>query len=629
MDLARLNSLCPRLSTYGGRYITVLMRLAYLSRGDLAQRFSLETKFDRTVYFLWFLTNAGNFFGLSKFWLIEPNWKLLHGTPSPSYGDQNEAPLSVLQLALWLAYPMAKQFDLQSPEERMRIEMLVASWKAKPHGLEFMPISAAARSFSKQKETAVTQDASQPITVFMHAVWRSRGDLQNAFPLDTKEQHEGFVHWFDEYAANELDLSPFASSLTAPRGVEQSDDVYRLLEVTGVEPQSFGLNVIGSVSGGSGIAKHGQSTVNAAHAARVPVCMMDHGIHQSDPVEGRVPPYLVSQDFRFFANVSCFNPDAFPNFISRFRLDEASSHHEIYYGNWEFPDYPKTYQEIARSFDEIWAPSQFALETWTKSIGIPASYMPLPVTVNAGKNLTREYFGLPSNKYLFLFCFDFWSWLERKNPEACVDSFLEAFPSGTENVGLVLKTKSCDANHDSMELTKWQGIKAKAARDQRIHIIEQRFDDDELHDLMRCCDAFVSLHRAEGFGLSIAEAMLLGKPTIATNYSGSLDFTTNETACLVDCELVPVPADVTRRMGIESVWAEPNVSHAASLMRKLHAEPAFAKRIASAGQDMIMQHFSPSAIGNRISRRLQDIWDMRNTKEDEAPLFEGQLICKH
>jgi glycosyltransferase involved in cell wall biosynthesis len=124
--------------------------------------------------------------------------------------------------------------------------------------------------------------------------------------------------------------------------------------------------------------------------------------------------------------------------------------------------------------------------------------------------------------------------------------------------------------------------------------------------LLALSDCFLSLHRSEGFGRGPAEAMLLGKPVIATDYSGTRDFATPETALLVDYRLVPVGAE--EYPGAEGqVWAEVDLDHAASAMRRLVADPSLARRLGQAGRERIGRSYDPPAVGARYVERLRAV----------------------
>ncbi|MGH9655742.1 MAG: glycosyltransferase, partial [Bryobacteraceae bacterium] len=128
----------------------------------------------------------------------------------------------------------------------------------------------------------------------------------------------------------------------------------------------------------------------------------------------------------------------------------------------------------------------------------------------------------------------------------------------------------------------------------------------ELHELMAACDSFVSLHRSEGFGLGIAEAMYLAKPVIATNYSGNVDFTKPDNSCLVDYRLVPVQ-EGEYLFPEGQVWADPNLEQAAAYMRRLAEDREYANEIGSNAAAFIRRQHSARATGARYARRLKQI----------------------
>jgi glycosyltransferase involved in cell wall biosynthesis len=183
---------------------------------------------------------------------------------------------------------------------------------------------------------------------------------------------------------------------------------------------------------------------------------------------------------------------------------------------------------------------------------------PVPVELGEIAQVNRATYGLPEDATLFLFFFDPSSFVERKNPLAVVEAFHRAFGArGDPGVGLVIKT--LDAGPHAGALKK---LKSAVGGDDRIHLIEKTMSRPEVNGLIAATDAFVSLHRSEGFGFGLAEAMLLAKPAIGTDYSGNTDFLTEATGYPVPYELVPVGAgEYPDHAG--QVWAEPDVAAAA------------------------------------------------------------------
>nr|WP_281416063.1 glycosyltransferase family 4 protein [Azospirillum rugosum] len=225
----------------------------------------------------------------------------------------------------------------------------------------------------------------------------------------------------------------------------------------------------------------------------------------------------------------------------------------------------------------------------------------MTVTVDASDGLGRRDFGLPENRFLFVFSFDALSSFFRKNPEACVQAFRMAFPRGDEPVGLVIK-----AMRATGENPVWLSMLDTAAADRRMTIIGRTLTRGAVLDLYRACDCFVSLHRAEGFGRGIADAMMLGKPVIVTGHSGNLDFTTPGCAALVDHRPRPVGAD-EYPFAAGQMWVEPSVEHAAWWMRRLFEEAQLRERLAEQGRRLTMATYAPEVVGAHYAAVLRQV----------------------
>jgi len=225
----------------------------------------------------------------------------------------------------------------------------------------------------------------------------------------------------------------------------------------------------------------------------------------------------------------------------------------------------------------------------------------MAVSVDRLTPTPRARFGLPEDRFLFLYVFDWNSYPARKNPLAAIDAFRRAFPTGREPVGLVLKTMNARP-----EDPRWQLLLAAAAADRRVAVLAETLDRGEALGLFAACDAYVSPHRAEGFGRTLAEAMLLGLPVIATAHSGNADFLTPDTGFPVAYRLVPVGhGDYPFGEGL--LWAEPDLESLARNMRLAADQPALARRRAQAGRDLIAARHDPRIVGKAYLGRLQEI----------------------
>ncbi len=266
---------------------------------------------------------------------------------------------------------------------------------------------------------------------------------------------------------------------------------------------------------------------------------------------------------------------------------------------WELEEIPEEWRDRGREVDEIWAPTRFvagALETLGKPVFPMLPGLALPAFPARGKSA----FGMDPRKFTFVGLFDANSRLGRKNPFAVVDAFRSAFRAG-EPVELVLKMSPPGAA-PSAEILRLRQACASAG----VRMVEAVFSREETLAFLQAADALVSLHRSEGFGLPLAEAMLLGKPVIATGYSGNLDFMTPRTSFLVDYRRVPIEVDdPPYRRGF--VWAEPSVTHAAALMRRVFENPGMGREIGERAREDLASRLSLSAAGKRMRDRLDAI----------------------
>lgn len=284
------------------------------------------------------------------------------------------------------------------------------------------------------------------------------------------------------------------------------------------------------------------------------------------------------------------------------------------YPMWELPRYPSKWARELDRFDEVWAATRFIAQSIEPAVKVPVIHLPLATQLSLTSFRSRRFFGMPESLYAFLFFFDLRSYSARKNPEAVIEAF-ELFLSARPwaQACLVMKVHGAANAPEAAEQLR-QRIDG---RDERMLLIDRQMTEEEIGALIYSCDAFVSLHRAEGYGLGLAEAMALGKPVIGTGYSGNLDFMDQSVAHLVDYRLVPVE----RRAYPEwqgQVWAEPDVEHAARLMTMLYDDPAGGRRLGRRGGQHMQAFFSFRAAGlryvSRLDERLRQV-----AQQDAAP----------
>ena len=289
----------------------------------------------------------------------------------------------------------------------------------------------------------------------------------------------------------------------------------------------------------------------------------------------------------------------FENGYERSGLLRRPGVYRIAYWAWELESVPDEWILAAELVDEIWAPTQFVAKAMRARMPRPVFQMLPGVEVGPLEEMRRASFRIPEDHFVFLFMFDLHSQLHRKNPGAVVRAFKTAFRAD-DAATLVIKTTGGDIH--TADLAELQRI----AQGPNIVLIEENVSRAQAYGLIAMADCFVSLHRSEGFGLGLAEAMLLGKPVIATGYSGNLDFMNRENSLLVDYQITQIGEDrpiYTRG----NFWAEPSAEQAASYMREVYERPDHARERAARAQPETEKLLSLDAAGERMRKRLHEI----------------------
>jgi glycosyltransferase involved in cell wall biosynthesis len=360
-----------------------------------------------------------------------------------------------------------------------------------------------------------------------------------------------------------------------------------------------GVNIYGYVYAESGVGEHTRLLVDSVKEAG-----LDYTVIPFTKTLSRQEADfsdLGQQDTEFMVNIVGVNADAFPEFAHHFGPSAFAGRYTIGLWAWEIEDFPVWMAKSASLVDEVWANSSFSAEAIQKVICRPVLPFPLPIATPRPPARSRSELGLPDD-FIYLFCFDFDSVFARKNPLGLVEAYKLAFPA-PQGPTLVIKSINGDRHEEQLEQLQ------RAVGDRPdIKLIDGYWEPAEQKALMAVCDAYVSLHRSEGFGLTVAEAMALGKPVIATSYSGNLDFMTEANSYLVPYELASVGSGC-KPYPESSVWAEPNIDAAAGLIRKVWESPHEAlARIEQAKLDIELFH-SPKARAQFISQRLAVILD--------------------
>ena len=462
-------------------------------------------------------------------------------------------------------------------------------------------------------------DPAYPISNLFFYIWRSRLDLQQVFDLTDSASRISFCEWLLLNGSSEYGIRGWAyppkllrtlskqKGLIGQRARQMLDDCDLPASAGGkLDELLDGANLVGYARGEFGMGEHIRAAAKALQTVEAPfsiVSLSEAGVHGAGE---RSAENWISNQPNYATNIFHVNADILPTLYGRFGPSFFERRYNIGYWAWELAKCPDEFVTAISMMDEIWGISEFVTEAFRGLAGIPVIRMPIAVELpKIIAKFEKGHFGFDEDDFVFLFTFDAASYLDRKNPLAVIRAFTMAFPRKSERVRLLLKTMNVPSGDP-----RWAVIANEAANDRRITILDQRLQRSDVLGMYLACDAFISLHRSEGFGRCIAEAMLLGKPVIATGYSGSNEFVKQETACVVDYRLIPVERG-SYPFSKNQLWAEPDVEQAASFMQKIVVDHWFRRRIAQAGQAFVRDNFNARVVGTRYLDRLDRIRSSR------------------
>ncbi|MFM7182326.1 MAG: glycosyltransferase [Verrucomicrobiales bacterium] len=296
------------------------------------------------------------------------------------------------------------------------------------------------------------------------------------------------------------------------------------------------------------------------------------------------------------------NPEHIPQLLPNLPADFFVNARTVILPYWETEDIPDSAKACAPYFDEVWCTTRFLAQSFGKGLGLPVRVFPapLPFPENEGADVGSRFDF--EGRYLFLFSFDYYSCFKRKNPDGLCEAFTRAFPT-QEPGGPILVVKS---SHAQEHLRQAMYLKARFTSRADIILIDEYLSESDRNALVSRCDAYVSLHRSEGLGMTILEAMAQGKPCIATAYSGNLDFTLPEHS-------YPIPFHKSA-IGPGSIhypedeeWAEPDLDAAASAMRECHANQEAARSLGKKSLAWVREHHQFKTVGTVVLGLIREL----------------------
>lgn len=442
------------------------------------------------------------------------------------------------------------------------------------------------------------------ITRYLSTIYDLRQDLQNVFgTLASPEGARRFVRWAHTHGRHEMPihellmpsrpLPVIGTTPGEPGNAGEAEDSLREPEPERIPDR--GVNVVGYLNSELGVGEVARQVIDGLDAANIP--NLPVGLVAPSSRQGHPFLHGTATKDGFPVNIVCVNADMLPELAPRLGDEFFAGRHTIGIWWWEAALFPERFHAAFEHVDEVWAGSAFVAAAIGAASPVPVLHMPMPVTLPPIAPPDRAELGLPEG-FLFLLVYDFNSVFERKNPLGLLEAFVRAFPD--PDAGAVLALKSINSEHHPEEHER---LRVAAAAHPHVHLLDFYVKAEDKNGLIAACDCYASLHRSEGFGITLAEAMLLGKPVVATAYSGNLDFMRPENSYLVDCALTPIgkghepyPADAE--------WAEPDLDHAARLLREVFDDREEAGRRGEVAAADIERLYSKAASGWAMARRL-------------------------
>jgi glycosyltransferase involved in cell wall biosynthesis len=360
-----------------------------------------------------------------------------------------------------------------------------------------------------------------------------------------------------------------------------------------------GVNLLGHFRAQFGLGENARLFARALQLQGYPVAMVDLDLDIPHAMGERSLDAHLGTALRYPVNLFFVNPDHLASAMATLGPGAALDRYNIACWFWELEKFPDAWRPAIDLVDEVMVTTRFVQDSIRAVTDKPLYLAPVPLGSFPDSGRGRDEFGL-DDAFTFLVTFDFSSYLARKNPSAAIAAFRGAF-TGKERVKLLIKTSNAHRHPDAL-----RDLMHGTGGDPRIVIRDDLLQRGDLHALQRCCDAYVSLHRAEGFGLGMAESMVLGKPVVATAYSGNLDFMTPANSVLIPYRRVPVQAG-EYAFGDGQHWAEADIQAASQAMQRIFADRAWATALGDRARRDMEDFLSPARIGKALADHLDAV----------------------
>jgi len=455
-----------------------------------------------------------------------------------------------------------------------------------------------------EKPAVGTAEAADRVvcTNLMGAMWETSDYLKATYDLGTPEGVSGYAEWFLRHS-HRSGIDPRLTHSLVDR-ISHA----RRWSAEGAAPAAAGheadISVVGYLTTNTGVGEVGRLTLKSLASSGRRVEGLDIDLNVASTRTNMEVSSLLRDNADGRVHVFNINADQLPLVQQTYKNRIRSGAYRIAIPFWELADFPDAWVSSFNEVDEIWAPSRFIQAGLVTKVHKPVIHMPVALDFTIGTEFDREALGLPLDRFLFLFSFDFLSFRSRKNPEAVIEAFMAAFQGTAYSHHVSLVIKCVNAKYKPDELEKIKQMLGGSNLD--VHLIDTELTRSEMLALVKNADCVVSLHRSEGLGLLVAEAMALGTPVIATDYSATTDLVTPTTGYPVDYKLKDLETgDYPFASG--QIWADPDISHAAWQMQKVVDHGKDNGQMLERARRRIMAYHGAEAVVGAQMRRLQEL----------------------
>ncbi|OLR92804.1 FkbM family methyltransferase [Actinokineospora bangkokensis] len=443
---------------------------------------------------------------------------------------------------------------------------------------------------------ATADQARAGLSRWAVVVWDARPDLQQAFPHPLHADAAAFRRWCQTSGVDEGMLPAGAVEDRPARGP--------------VDPvPDLGVNVLGYLTAELGVGELGRLVHEAVVAGGLPVATAVEETTVVSRTEHPLPEGATPGEARYGVSVLVVNADMTAHTLGA-HPDLARDRYVIGVWSWELDTFPPAMRGAFDHVDEVWTPSDFCTRAIAEHSPVPVRTVPVPVRDPLrGPRAPR-----PTGPTRFLFAFDHMSVFARKNPLAAITAFRSAFPD-RDDVRLVVKTINGDLRPGDRERLRFA-----AAADDRVELVEGYLSAEEVAGLFAAAHAYVSPHRSEGFGFTVAEAMAHGLAVVATDYGGTAEFLTPDTGWPVPHRLVPVGPG-SEPYPAEACWADPLPDALAAALREIADDPGAAARKGAAAREHVLATRSPQATAEWVRAAVEAAhatWLARRAPDEEV-----------